>query len=209
MGTSYSGPTYQPRDFAVSRQVDPPPQTAAVTPSDTADLAWTTRGLFVGVGGNVRIWMVGDAATCANGWILITSGSGSVGAVINGTTVTVTWGTSDAATATALCAALLADVTVGPLLLAASATVPNGTTNLNSLGTATSQVNVVYKSPAPAGDSITLVASGTGVSVSGATLSGSAGTRLWQNMAQGFEHPMAIRRVMSEGTTATGLIAVR
>jgi hypothetical protein len=36
----------------------------AVTPSDSTDLAFVTRGLYVGVGGDVRVTMMsGDGAT--------------------------------------------------------------------------------------------------------------------------------------------------
>lgn len=34
---------------------------AAVTPSDSADLAYVTRGLFIGVGGNLAVIMADDA----------------------------------------------------------------------------------------------------------------------------------------------------
>lgn len=45
---------------APSRQVDPPGFAAAVTPSDDVDLTTLTRGLFVGVGGDVAVIMSGN-----------------------------------------------------------------------------------------------------------------------------------------------------
>jgi endonuclease YncB( thermonuclease family) len=36
---------------------------AAVTPSDTVDLAYVTRGIYVGSGGDVEVVMVGNGAT--------------------------------------------------------------------------------------------------------------------------------------------------
>lgn len=41
---------------------DPARNAAAVTPDDAADLATFTRGLYVGVDGNVRVHMTADAA---------------------------------------------------------------------------------------------------------------------------------------------------
>lgn len=195
--------TTKGRGYGVSREVDPPPQSLDVTPDDDTDLPWISRALYVGVGGDVRLWLVSDETTAASGTVTFASSSGAVGATINGTLVTVTWATSDAASATAFCAAVLADVTVGPLLDSTK------TTNLDSLGNATATTTLVYKNPAPAGDGITLVASGTNVSVSGATFSGAAGTRLYKNMLSGTDYPRAIRRVMDEDTTAESMIILR
>lgn len=46
------------------------------------------------------------------------TGVGVVGSIINGTTVSVTWGTSDTATAAALVAAINASTTVNPIVMA-------------------------------------------------------------------------------------------
>lgn len=43
-----------------SSSVDGPPEHAAeVTPSDGTDLTYATRGLFIGVAGNLKVTMVG------------------------------------------------------------------------------------------------------------------------------------------------------
>lgn len=50
--------------------------------------------------------------------ITMATGTGTVGSVINGTSVTATWGTSDTATAAALVTAINANTTVNPLVMA-------------------------------------------------------------------------------------------
>lgn len=40
---------------------DPAQHAAAVVPADGADLTQTTRGLYIGVSGNVRLTLAGDA----------------------------------------------------------------------------------------------------------------------------------------------------
>jgi len=86
--------------------------------------------------------------------------SGTVGGTIGGTAVTVTASGGDTATAAALVTAINANATV------------------NKKGYATSALGVVTfraMSPGTAGNAITLVASGTGVTASGATLANGAG----------------------------------
>lgn len=103
--------------------------------------------------------LVGDNAVSATGTLTIASGSGAVGGVINGTTVTVTWATSDTATATALAAAINANATTKKFIVATSAA---GVVTLTAF-------------PAGAlGNSVSLTASGTGVTASGAKLTGGA-----------------------------------
>src|SRR5687768_7319076 len=53
---------------------------------------------------------VGQSGAKATGTLTIASGSGSVGGSINGVSVTVTWATSDTATAAALATAINASV---------------------------------------------------------------------------------------------------
>jgi phage tail sheath gpL-like len=96
-------------------------------------------------------------AVAATGTLTIASGSGPVGGTINGTAKTVTWATSDTASATALAAAINADATLNKFILA------------------TSSAGVVTLTAFPAGalgNAVTLVASGTGVTASGAKLTG-------------------------------------
>ena len=100
----------------------------------------------------------------ATGTITISSGTGVVGANINGTLVTVTWATSDAATALALIAAINSNVSVNTLV--------DATTGGAGI------VNLTALTLGPSGNAITLVASGTGVTVSAATLTGGAFTTL-------------------------------
>lgn len=48
----------------MSGLIDPAEKAFSVTPSDTADLTQVTRGLYVGVSGNVKVDMVsGDTLT--------------------------------------------------------------------------------------------------------------------------------------------------
>jgi phage tail sheath gpL-like len=85
-----------------------------------------------------------------------------VGGSINGVAVTVTWATSDTATATALAAAINASANA-----------------LVSLVTASSAAGVVTLTADHAGlpgNAYTLAASGTGVTASGARLTGGAST---------------------------------
>lgn len=98
----------------------------------------------------------------ASGTVTISSGSGSITATINGVAVAVTWGTSDTATATALAAAI------------------NASTNALVAGivTASSAAGVVTVKAlhsGKVGNCITLAASGTGATASGARLTGGTG----------------------------------
>jgi phage tail sheath gpL-like len=99
-------------------------------------------------------------AVLASGTLTISSGSGSVGGTIGGTAKTVTWATSDTASAAALVTAINADTTINKLVIATSAA---GVVTLTALV------------PGAVGNKITLVASGTGVTASGATLASGAG----------------------------------
>ena len=100
-------------------------------------------------------------AVKASGTLTISSGSGSVGGTIGGTAKTVTWATSDTASATALAAAINADTTINKLCYATSAA---------------GVVTITSNLPGPLGNKITLVASGTGVTASAGTLTSGAGS---------------------------------
>ncbi len=197
--------TTKGRYQAPSRQVDPPTQHLSVTPSDDVDLTWLPRRIKVGVGGLVRLWLDGDSTTNASGQIIFGSISGTVGAVISGTTVTVSAASYATATlaASALVVAINADPTVSLLGTASNTYIAS-----DSTATATATVTFTYKNPAPAGDAITLAASGTGVTVSGATLSGSDGTYL-EYFLTGIDYERVIRRVLDEGTTAENIRVFR
>jgi phage tail sheath gpL-like len=98
-------------------------------------------------------------AVAASGTVTISSGAGSIAAVVNGLSTAVTWGTSDTATAAALAAAVVAN--------------PNALVNQHV--TATSNLGVVTitaKNPGVTGSAITLAATGTGATASGARLTG-------------------------------------
>ena len=99
-------------------------------------------------------------AVRASGTLTISSGSGSVGGTIAGTAKTVTWATSDTASAAALATAINADTTLNKMVSAASAA-----------GVVTITANVSGE----VGNKLTLVASGTGVTASAATLASGAG----------------------------------
>ncbi|MBN1442838.1 MAG: hypothetical protein JXA90_09015 [Planctomycetes bacterium] len=90
----------------------------------------------------------GTAAVAAWGTLTIASGSGAVGGTIAGSAKTVTWATSDTASAAALKAAINADATLNKLVVATSA-----------LGV----VTITALAPGLIGNQLTLVASGTGV----------------------------------------------
>jgi phage tail sheath gpL-like len=100
-------------------------------------------------------------AVRASGTLTISSGTGAVGGTIGGTAKTVTWATSDTASAAALATAINADTTINKLVTATSAA-----------GVVTLAANV----PGEVGNKILLVASGTGVTASaGGALQNGAG----------------------------------
>lgn len=101
----------------------------------------------------------GTSAAYASGTVTLASGSGTVGAIINGVTVSVTWATSDTASAAALAAAInaSANTLVAPFVTASSA-----------LGV----VTITAKNLGVQGNTITLAATGTGATASGARLTG-------------------------------------
>jgi phage tail sheath gpL-like len=96
----------------------------------------------------------------ATGTLTLSSGSGSVGGTIGGTAVTVTWATSDTNSAALIAAAINANTTVNKFCSATS----SGTV-----------VTITAASVGQIGERITLVASGTGVTASGANLGAGAG----------------------------------
>lgn len=125
--------------------------------SDAASCAALAAAINADTTANTYVRAVANVAT---GTLTISGGAGTVGGVINGVSVTVTWGTSDTATATALVTAINAKPGL-PVMASSSA----GVVTIYAMG----------GGGTGGGGSITLVASGTGVTASGATLSG-AGT---------------------------------
>lgn len=109
--------------------------------------------------GSVEIQAGGTSQVRGSGTITLSSASGAVGATIGGTLKTVTASGGDAATATALAAAINADTTINKKVYASAA---GAVVTLKALV------------PGVLGN-IALVASGTGSTVSGATLTGGAG----------------------------------
>jgi hypothetical protein len=89
----------------------------------------------------------------ATSTITISSGSGTLHAVVGGTDVSVTWATSDNATATALAAAITGDAKANKLVTAVASTNTVVVTAKPGLGTL--------------GNSIGLTVSGTGISATG------------------------------------------
>lgn len=107
-------------------------------------------------------------AVSAYSTVTISSGSGSIAATIAGTAVSVTWGTSDTATATALAAAINANSTVNKLVYATSAA---------------GVVTVTALMPAALANQITFAASGTGATAgntSGGKMQSGVGADLCQ-----------------------------
>jgi hypothetical protein len=109
------------------------------------------------------------AQTQATGTLTLSSASGTVGGTINGVSVTVTASGGDIATATLLAAAINASAND---LVRKQVTA----SNLNASGTATAVVTLTAVAPGYAGNAITLAASGTGVTASGARLTGGTST---------------------------------
>jgi hypothetical protein len=111
------------------------------------------RGKF---GGSLEIH---PACVAAAGTLTLAAAAGTVGVTINGVAVTVAFAVSDTATATALAAAIVASVNdlVGKHVTA---------TSLAGVVTITSKI------PGFAGNAVTIVASGTGATASGARLTG-------------------------------------
>lgn len=108
------------------------------------------------------IYAGGATAVAASGTVTLSGSSGTVGATINGVSVTTAFATSDTVTATALAAAI------------------NASTNalVQYHVTASSLAGVVTITAAKkgiAGNTITLAASGTGATASGARLTAGAG----------------------------------
>ena len=123
--------------------------------------------------------VAGSGGTMSSGSITITAGSGTVGATINGTLVTVTWAVSDRATAQALCAAISANAVIGGLI------VPNLVpSNVSTPATITLYANVGPYGQTLA-NAITTVLSGTGVTVGGATFTGGVNATAVQATSNG------------------------
>lgn len=97
--------------------------------------------------------------TFASGTLTLSSASGTVGGIINGVTITVTASGGDTATAAAIAAAI--NASANPLVLGAATATSNG-----------AGVTVTSVRGGGSGNYITLAASGTGVSASGARLTG-------------------------------------
>jgi hypothetical protein len=98
----------------------------------------------------------------ATGTLTASSASGAVGGTIGGTLKTVTAAGGDAATMVALAAAINADATINQKVRASA----DGVTKVCTLKALL---------PGALGNTYTLVASGTGMTASGATLTGGAG----------------------------------
>ncbi|HET9554907.1 MAG TPA: hypothetical protein VFP50_18220 [Anaeromyxobacteraceae bacterium] len=129
------------------------------------DQALAIDGLLVGLAlgqyaGTFDVIASATNGVKASGTLTIAAGTGAVGGTIGGTLKTVTWATSDTASAAALAAAINTDATINKLVTASSAA-----------GVVTLTANM----PGPLGNKVALVASGTGVTASGATLANGVG----------------------------------
>jgi phage tail sheath gpL-like len=110
--------------------------------------------------GTVSVLTNGGAnGVAASGTITMATSSGTVGAIINGVSITVTWATSDTASSAALATAINTSVNplVQPFVTATSA------------GAVTT---ITAKNKGSQGNAITLAATGTNVTASGARLTG-------------------------------------
>lgn len=120
---------------------------------------------LVALAGGVREGSVTFSSNdvAATGTLTLSSASGTVGGIINGVTVTVTASGGDTATAAALAAAINAS---------ANALVSGSVIATSALGV----VTLTARQAGPSGNAITLAATGTGVTASGARLTGGAST---------------------------------
>lgn len=100
-----------------------------------------------------------NSAVAASRTITLSSASGDISAVINGVTITVTYATSDANTASLLAAAINAS---------SDALVANHVTASAAAGV----VTVTAVLPGRTGNTITIAATGTGATAAGARLTG-------------------------------------
>jgi phage tail sheath gpL-like len=119
------------------------------------------------IGGNkrvnsIRVFPDGTDNVYASGTVTIASGSSTVSITINGVAISRTWATSDTATATAF---------VTDINGSANALVKNHVAASSVAGV----VKLTAKAPGQWGNSVTLAASGTGMTASGARLTGGAG----------------------------------
>jgi phage tail sheath gpL-like len=130
--------------------------------SALGDFIDAARGAAQGAYGRPgTVATVGQGASRATGTLTLSTASGTVGGSINGVAVTVTASGGDTATATALAAAI--NASVNPLV--------------QGIVTATSALGVVTLTATEwgkTGNAVTLAASGTGVTASGARLTGGA-----------------------------------
>lgn len=125
-------------------------------------------------------FVAGSGGTESHGSVTFTASSGTVGATINGRLVTVTAGATDAITAGLFAAAVSADAVIGGLIVPQNTTA-NGVT---SPGVVTLKAAVGPYGQTLA-NAITLVLSGTGVTVSGATFAGGVNATLVQATSNG------------------------
>lgn len=122
-------------------------------------LARLTNLLAGFMGGQYSVATARVSQTAATGTLTLSTASGTVGGVINGVTITVTYATSDANTASLIAAAI--NASTNPLVQGlVSASAASGVVTITSLVAGT------------AGNMTTLAASGTGVTASGARLTG-------------------------------------
>lgn len=124
------------------------------------------QAFTLGTSGNIV--PASNVGAQASGTVTISSGSGTITATINSVGVAVTWGTDDATTAAALAAAI------------------NASTNSAVQGqvyatAAAGVVTIKARTGGSGGNAITLAASGTGATASGATLTG-GGVRVVDSM---------------------------
>ena len=121
--------------------------------------AWVESFAAGQVRGTLMVQRDTGDAVAAHGTVTLSGASGTVGATINGVSITVAYATSDTNTAALLKTAInaSANALVAPFVTATSA-----------LGV----VTVTAKTPGTAGNTITLAATGTGALASGNRLSG-------------------------------------
>lgn len=130
----------------------------------TRDVAANLKAIAAGTRLGSSTVELRTGAANASGTLTLSTASGAVGGVINGVTITATWATSDTNSAALVAAAINAST---------NALIAGVVTASSALGV----VTVTSVLPGVYGNCITLAASGTGVTASGARLTGGTETR--------------------------------
>lgn len=152
-------------NVGITYENDDLPTAALVQAVGGERMLFRTGEYLCALAGGVRIGSVTFSTNdvAATGTLTLSGASGTVGGTINGVTVTVTAAGGDAATAGLIAAAI--NASANPLV-----------SQFVTASAAGAVVTLTAKMAGPSGNAVTLAASGTGVTASGARLTGGAST---------------------------------